>query len=182
MSAPRSQRWFFALWPSSAVRDALATAAGALQLPPGSHLASRENFHLSVAFVGALSAAALERVRRIGAAVRAAPLTIALDTYEYWPKPEVVVIVARSVPPPLQLLWSGLHARLAADGFGLRVKDLRPHVTLARQVAPPPQWPPLQPLSWSAHELCLVCGETLDDGSVYTVVDRWSLLDKPVER
>ena len=118
-------------------------------------------------------------LRAAGAAVRCPTFEVTFDAYEYWPKPEVVVAAARSIPPALQALWADLHQALAGDGFELRVKKLRPHVTLAHRVAEAPQLPPLRPFTWPARELCLVRSDTGATQPVYTVVDTWSLLDKP---
>ena len=107
--------------------------AAALPLEPPARRVPAVNFHLTVAFIGDVPASALAAVRRVGAAARAVRCGVLLDSYEYWPKPECVVALARSVPAPLQALWDGLHAALASAGFALRPKSLRPHVTLARQ-------------------------------------------------
>jgi RNA 2',3'-cyclic 3'-phosphodiesterase len=181
MNAPQGNtvRLFFALWPEESVRLALAAAAAALPLAAAARAVSRENYHLTVAFVGEVPADSLERVRRIGRESRAAGFEIDFDAYEYWPKPEVVVAAAHSIPAPLQSLWTDLHQALAEDGFELRVKKLRPHVTLAHRIAEAPQLPPLRSFMWPAHELRLVRSATGAPAPVYTVVDTWSLLDKP---
>jgi 2'-5' RNA ligase len=172
-------RLFFALWPEEPVRSAVAFAATAVPLAAGACAVPRGNYHLTVAFVGDVLADSLERVRRIGRETRAPDFAIDFDAYEYWPKPEVVVVAARTVPLALQALWADLHQALADDGFELRVKKLRPHVTLAHRVDEAPQLPPLQPFTWPARALCLVRSDTGAAQPVYTVVDTWSLLDKP---
>jgi RNA 2',3'-cyclic 3'-phosphodiesterase len=183
MNAPGAQgnsvRLFFALWPGEPVRTAVAGAAVNLPLASTARVVPRENYHLTIAFVGEVPGGSLERVRRIGGASRASVFAIVFDAYEYWPKPEVVVAAARSIPPALQALWADLHQALAEDGFELRVKKLRPHVTLINRVDEAPQLPPLQPFTWPARALCLVRSDTGAAQPVYTVVDTWSLLDKP---
>jgi 2'-5' RNA ligase len=174
-------RLFFALWPAAPVRSDLAAAGAALPLAAPARLVPRENFHLTIAFVGMVPAPALERVRRIGQRLRASACTIEFDTYEYWAKPEVVVAAARTISPPLQVLWVDLHRALAADGFELRAKQLRPHVTLLRHVRQAPQLPDLRPFVWRARDLCLYRSETGGDQPVYTVLDTWPLLDEIAE-
>jgi RNA 2',3'-cyclic 3'-phosphodiesterase len=184
MNAPGAKRnavrLFFALWPQEPVRSTLAAAAAAAAVPlAGARVVPSENYHLTVAFVGEVPADSLERVRLIGRESRASVFAINFDAYEYWPKPEVVVAATRAIAPALQALWAELHQALADDGFELRVKKLRPHVTLAHRVAEAPQLPPLRPFTWPARELCLLRSDTGTTGPVYTVVDTWSLLDKP---
>jgi RNA 2',3'-cyclic 3'-phosphodiesterase len=172
-------RLFFAFWPADPVRAALAAAAAAVSPGGTARPVARANFHLTVAFLGAVPEASLESVRGIGAALQGVSCTLRFDAYEYWPKPEVVVAAARTIPPQLQAMWEELHGRLAAQGFQLHAKRLRPHVTLVRHVAADPALPLFTPFEWAARELCLVASQTGGNESVYTVVDTWSLLDKP---
>jgi RNA 2',3'-cyclic 3'-phosphodiesterase len=172
-------RLFFALWPPAPARARLEASAAALLLPAPAYAVREEKYHLTVAFVGEVAAEGEERLRRIGRELRAPGFPITCDAYEYWPKPEVVVATARTIPPELQGLWDDLHRALAADDFKMRVKALRPHVTLAKRVAADPALPVFEPFSWRASDLRLVRSEIAADRSVYTVVDTWSLLDKP---
>jgi 2'-5' RNA ligase len=55
-------------------------------------------------------------------------------------------------------------------------------VTLARHCRDAPPLPPLAPIDWPADALCLVRSETAATAPVYTVVDTWPLLDKPLPR
>ena len=158
----------------------MAAAGAALSIAAPARPVGLENFHLTIAFVGAVPAGSAERVRRIGRALKAPACELHFNAYEYWPKPEVLVAAASVIPPALQSLWDDLHRALATAGFELRVKRLRPHVTLIHRVAAEPKLPVFTPFSWLARDLCLVRSETDADQSLYTVVDTWSLLDKPV--
>jgi 2'-5' RNA ligase len=172
-------RLFFALWPPAAARARLAAQAAALALAAPAFPVREEKYHLTVAFVGEVPAPGEDRLRRIGGALRTQGFPITCDAYEYWPKPQVVVAAARTIPPALQGLWDDVHRALAADGFKMRVKRLRPHVTLAKRVTADPALPVFEPFTWLASDLRLLRSETAADRSVYTVVDTWSLLDKP---
>jgi 2'-5' RNA ligase len=171
-------RLFFALWPAQSTREDLAAAGAVLSVAAPARPVRVGNFHLTVAFVGLVPAESLERVRLVGREVKARAIELRFDAYEYWPKPEVVVAAARVIAPALQALWDDLHRALAAAGFELRIKRLRPHVTLMHHVGADPQLPAFRPFTWLARDLCLVRSETGADQSVYTVVDTWSLLDK----
>ena len=172
-------RLFFALWPPQQTREDLAAACALLIMATAARPVRPANFHLTIAFLGAVPAASLERVARIGREASAPACEVRFDAYEYWPKPEVVVAAARVIPTALQALWDDLYRALAADGFELRAKRLRPHVTLIHRVAADPELLIFRPFTWLARDLCLVRSETGADQSVYTVLDSWSLLDKP---
>ena len=170
-------RLFFALWPDDARRGLLAAAAAALLADnPAALPVAAANYHLTLAFVGAVPQAALDPLRRIGAAQRASAITLEFDAYEYWPKPEVVVAAARHVPAALAESWESLHRALAAEGWALRPKRLRPHVTLVRQVRAEPRLPALARFDWSPTQLCLAQSESRGADVVYTVLDTWPLL------
>jgi 2'-5' RNA ligase len=171
-------RLFFALWPPSLIREQLAAAGAALCLSAPARAVSTDRFHLTICFIGEVPVGSVARVHRIGRELRASAFAISLDAYEYWPKPKVVVAAARLIAPELQGLSDDLHRALAAEGFDLYVKRLRPHVTLAQRVAADPQLPTFTAFAWIARDFCLVQSPTGADQGGYTVVDTWPLLDK----
>ncbi len=171
-------RLFYAALPDAAVADHIAAAADALPLPtPAAGLVRRQNWHMTLAFVGELPASQLPVLVELGRAQRIERFSVRFDTYEYWPKPEVVVAAARAVPPALQLLWQQLHRGLAVHLWALDPKRLRPHITLARKVAEPPVLPAMAPFEWPVGAFSLMRSDTSASRSAYTVVDTWSLLD-----
>ncbi len=173
-----SWRLFFAAAPEPQVSDQIASAAAALMHAPHARLVPRSSYHLTLAFVGEVSTSQVERILRIGAAQFATPFSIRFDAYEYWPKPAVIVAAARAVPPALTHLWQQLHTALEAHGWGLDRKRLRPHVTLSRQVEPPPAMPAFAAFDWQVSAFCLMRSVQSEGESAYTVLDTWPLLDK----
>lgn len=179
MNEAAPQRLFFAITPDQAERARLGALALRLPLDQNARRVAAEDYHLTVAFVGEATAAQCEILRRIGAASRCPAFGLHFDAYEYWPKPEVVVVTARNVPAALQGLWRDLHARLAEAGFALDPKRLRPHMTLARGVRTAPALPALPPstgVDCEARALCLLRSARERGPPAYTVVDHWPLL------
>ena len=169
-------RLFFAVRPDPTARDALEEAARSLSLEPGAKLVPRNNYHVTLAFIGEVDASQLSTLRQIGAAQEASALALRFDAFEYWPKPEVMVAAARTIPDGLQALWQQLHRELAAHQWALDPKRLRPHVTLARKVSQTPVLQAMSPLNWVAREFCLMRSEPGAPQPAYTVVDTWPLL------
>ena len=170
-------RLFFALWPDAALRARIGAAAAVLGHVPEGRRVRLDNFHVTIAFVGGVPSAQIAAVQRIGAAQRAGRFALCLAAYEYWPKPEVVVAAVRVIPSPLQSLWDHLHQDLGALGLARAPKRLRPHVTLARQIALDPKLPEMSPLLWRAESFSLMRSDTSGSESIYTVLDTWRLLD-----
>jgi 2'-5' RNA ligase len=160
------------------LRARLAALTASLGLGAEARAVAPENYHLTVAFVGAVDGARAAHVRAIGSAQRPVRCELQFDAFEYWPKPEVVVAAARRIAPALEQLWAQLHRDLAGLGLAQNPKRLRPHVTLARNVAAEPSLQSVPSVEWRPLEFCLVRSDTSGERSVYTVVDTWPLLDE----
>jgi 2'-5' RNA ligase len=179
---------FFALWPDADTRARIAHVADALRVTGEARRVARENYHATLAFVGEVPHSELAVLQQIGRDQRATCCTIQLDTYEYWPDPQVVVAAARQTPAPLLELWTRLHAQLALRHAALSSRRLRPppplrvHVTLARKVVQAPVLQAMSPFHWNARSFGLVRSDTGGARSVYTVVDTWQLLDECPKR
>ena len=175
-------RLFFALWPDAGTRDRIEKAAAALSLAQGARRVPRENYHLTLAFVGEAAESQLEPLLEVGRSQRGSTCTVRFDAYEYWPEPQVAVAVALETPAAIGELWTRLHEALASRHAALKISRpealLRAHVTLARKVAQAPVLQAMSPFCWSARSFSLVRSDTSGPQSVYTVVDTWPLLDE----
>jgi RNA 2',3'-cyclic 3'-phosphodiesterase len=173
-------RLFFALWPDVDTRAQIANAAAALRLADDARPVPRENYHVTLAFVGDVATSQLAVLQQIGSHQRAAGCTIAFDAYDYWRDPQVVAAIASEAPVALKDLWTQLQRDLALHQVSLNLKrphaSLRTHITLARKVAQAPVLPAMSPFHWSARSFSLVRSDTSGARSVYTVVDTWQLL------
>lgn len=170
-------RLFFAAVPDPAARERIAAAAQPLSLERGGKHVPRENYHMTLAFVGEVAASQLPLLLKVGASQKERAFSVTFDAYEYWPKPGVIVTAARLIPDGLHRLWRQLHSDLAAHAWALDPKRLRPHVTLARKVLQPPVLQAMSAFDWSVRDFCLMCSDTSGIRAAYTVVDTWSLLD-----
>ncbi len=107
------------------------------------------------------------------ASAAATPCEIAFDRLEYWKRPQVLCLVAGSIPEPLKALVHALRSELQLRGFTPELRPFRAHVTLARRVlqAPPPG--PLAPLLWPVRGVSLVQSLTDRSGSRYVELAAW---------
>ena len=175
-------RLFFALWPDADTRAQISNIAGALRLAGDVRPVPRENYHLTLAFVGEVTMPQLPVLQQIGRGQRGSGCAIKVDACEYWPKSRAVVAVARETPKALIELWTGLYRELEPHRSSLNLKCLHPllrtHITLARKVAQAPVLQAMSPFYWCARSFSLVSSDTTGAHSVYTVVDTWQLLDE----
>jgi 2'-5' RNA ligase len=172
-------RLFFAAFPDGETRRRIASAAGALALGAGARRLPSENYHMTLAFVGEVSKTQAAALRIVGA-LEVPAFTVRFDTYEHWLKSEVIVMAASECPPALHDLQCKLHAELARQGFALDPRPFHPHVTIARKVAQAPVQQAMSGFLWTITGFELVRSDRSNVGSVYTVLDHWSILDKPV--
>ena len=171
----RQHRLFFALWPPDELRSALAPRIRALQ-PAGVGRPQRpDQWHVTLEFLGSVPASRVAAVRDAAAQVRGGPCEIAFDAVEFWRRPEVLTLVARVLPPPLDDLVTQLRAALAARGFEPESRPFRAHMTLARKVTHPVTPVVFEPLHWPATDFALVESITDRSGSVYTPLASWNL-------
>jgi RNA 2',3'-cyclic 3'-phosphodiesterase len=171
-----TRRLFFALWPDDALRARFEDLARLAKGSSAARAISPGNLHMTLVFIGATSPEQFETVRAVAAAMTGQAGRLRFDALDYWPKPEVIVVAARTPEPHLAALGRALHAALAAVGFELQPKAWRPHVTLLRKVMAPPASVSFAPIDWQPREFVLVESQTRGDELRYTVLDRWPLL------
>lgn len=169
---PDRHRVFFALWPDDATRSAISRATRAAVQSSSGRPIAKDRLHLTVAFLGELTAAGLEVARAVPP-VRVGPFDLTLDAVGLWPESRILWFAPMAPPDPLGELEATLWDELAARGFVAEDRTYRPHVTLARRARPVEM--EVTPVVWSVRELALV--ESFPDGRNvhYEVVQTWPL-------
>ena len=130
-------RLFVAVNFPAAVRGKLSRLTAELDAAsPPVRWTPRENFHLTIRWLGDRDAAERDRAARILAetAGGAEPFEASFGSLGAFPSPRRprVIWIAVEAGPRLRLLRDELERRLAADGFGRDERSFRPHVTLGR--------------------------------------------------
>ena len=169
---PDRHRVFFALWPDDATRAAISRATREAVRLSGGRPIAKERLHVTVAFLGELTAAGLEAVRAVPP-IPVGPFELTLDAVGVWPESKILWLAPTALPAALveleKRLWDGLVER----GFRGGDRDYRPHVTLARRARPVE--PAVEPVRFAVRDLALV--ESFPDGRNvhYEVLERWPL-------
>jgi 2'-5' RNA ligase len=179
----RVARLFFAFWPDEAMQAELARAisAAARGEPLDGSPVPEKNFHLTLAFLGAVPQSRFEALFDIAArSVRSAgsgPIAITLDALEHWRKSQVLVATSRETPRAAVVLAEQLKAALVEQGFAPDLKPFRVHATVARKVRRVTRELHIAPVRWSVDAVHLVESRTGPGGSAYSTVKKW-VLDK----
>jgi RNA 2',3'-cyclic 3'-phosphodiesterase len=169
------RRLFFALWPDDQARLGLAAAVRDL-VPQGTGRPQRpDQWHVTLEFLGDVPESRIPVVVDAGAAASAAASNceIVFDRLEHWKRPEVLCLVAGSIPEPLAALVHALRSELQQRGFTPELRPFKAHVTLARRVPQPPHPGPVAPLPWRVRGVSLVQSLTERSGSRYVELAAW---------
>jgi 2'-5' RNA ligase len=171
----RTRRLFFALWPEPGLRESLARSVSAL-VPDGVGRIQRpDQLHLTLEFLGAVPESRLASVQRAAQATRGHACDVWLDRVAYWRRSSVLCLLASRTPPELEGLVAELRANLERAGFEPERRPYLAHLTLARKVWRPVSLPAPTPVCWPARTFVLVESRTDPAGSVYSVLESWSL-------
>lgn len=176
MSTPDTQpagaRIFFALCPDPGVGDSIYKSTRNAVQASGGRPTSRENLHLTLAFLGNVSPDLEARVTALAtdtaAEVAAGPFRFDLDDIGYWPGSQVLWYGCRQTPETLRELAMQLRRRLQAARLPPKADKFVPHVTLARWVKNPGPLPAAVRIPWEVREFVLMRSETLAAGVRYT--------------
>jgi 2'-5' RNA ligase len=117
---------------------------------------------------------------------RRGAVTITVDRIEHWRKQALLCATPSIVPEEAAALAHTLQQALVEAGFSPdlgkspppgkpAIRSFRAHVTLARKVRRRVPEAHLAPLHWEFGEFALIQSETLPQGSVYTVLERYRL-------
>jgi RNA 2',3'-cyclic 3'-phosphodiesterase len=173
---PDRHRVFFALWPDDAARAAIVRATRDAVRASGGRPVAKERLHITVAFLGELTAAGLEAARS-APPIPVGPFELTLDAVGVWPESRILWLAPSAPSEALFDLEGGLWDALATRGFRPEDRIYRPHMTLVRRAKPIETTVELavEPVRFAVRDLALV--ESFPDGRRvhYEVLQRWPL-------
>ena len=168
-------RLFFALWPDSKTRAALAAWQKKLARACGGRVMRPWTLHVTLAFLGATPEDRLDAVKEAAAGTRGGACEMIIDQAAFWPHNRIVWVGTDTPPPALTALESGLRSRLAAAGIAFDAKPFVAHVTLLRNARPPRGELPADSVPWAAQDFVLVESQPSPEGSRYEIIARFPL-------
>lgn len=175
-------RAFVAVVPPPAVLDAVAGAVESLDVP-GARVTRREQWHLTLQFLG--NRVELDPVAEALAALAVGPATVRLGDYGGFPRERRARVLWLGVVeggPFLAQLCAAVGALLEPLGYPPEERDYHPHLTLARWKAPTDlratvaalEAGPLGP-AWTVEEVVLFESTTKPTGAEHTEWARFRL-------
>jgi 2'-5' RNA ligase len=167
-------RVFFALWPESGVRDALAVLARDVRMECGGRATRPDTIHLTLFFVGEVERNRISDLQVAADAVRSAPFELVIDRLGYFRRARIAWAGA-ACPAALASLVTQLTGQLAVQGIESEDRPYVPHITLAREAVHKPTRTSFDPVIWRARDFVLVESVRAGSASAYEIVQRWGL-------
>jgi 2'-5' RNA ligase len=184
-------RLFVGMAVSDAVKDALERLTLRLRTrDDGLRWSTRDQWHVTLVFLGEVDDAARARLVQELATVRQPPLTLQIDQLGVFPSAGILH-AAVDVTPPLLRLYEAVAAAVHRCGLQVEDRPYRAHITLARSrnrdgrrtIERLRRSAEQQRLHerWEATEFILYRSQLSPGGSRYTVVESFPLERLPSE-
>lgn len=175
---PESKRLFFAIaLPPPLQRQIVRWRADHFP-PEAGHPVAAANLHLTLAFLGDVSAEKQRALAAMAGRIAQPEFTLHLDDAGQWLRSRVVWLGTRQPPRGLLQLANMLRAQAARSGCYQSPQPFHPHITLLRDAGqavaiPPPgfHWA-FQVNTFALYESVFIQGRTR-----YTPLQRWTLGD-----
>jgi len=170
---PSTRRLFFALWPSDELRHELAARAINWVRPFQCRPVPTANFHVTLAFLGAVPSARVAQLGAIGRRLSLDECAIEFARIAVWRNARVLALVADEIPQALAELVTSLRRSLATHAYSVEDRPYRAHVTLARDVPASSHEETIAPIEWPVKGFVLVESTVDSRGSRYDVIARF---------
>lgn len=175
----KQARVFFALWPDTQAREAIASWQVPLSNIVGGRVQPAKNMHNTLVFLGAVPVERMENLRLAAQEVNGEIFQLDFNLARYWGHNQIVYAAPELVPPQLTKLVQALEQALQNHHFVFERRGYKPHVTLLRHA----KWsdtplPPMQPVKWAVQDFVLVQTHGEDQGVHYEVLAHFPLLEK----
>lgn len=174
------RRLFFALsLPAKLQKQVIKWRAQSFPPETGRPVAAA-NLHITLAFLGEISALKTGALTRIAGRIQAQKFSLLLDDIGHWPGSGVVWVGTKRAPNALLQLASVLRSHAARNGCYQSALPFHPHVSLYRSATQPVAIPPATP-DWlvEANEFSLY-ESTYEQGRTrYRSLQTWPLADAP---
>lgn len=169
-------RVFFALWPSSEERAALAAWQAPLRELCGGRAMRAETLHATLVFLGEVEERRLEALQLAAQEVRGHAFRLVFDVAHYWGHNHILFATACNVPPPLLQLVDKLEQSLARHRFRFEKRPYKLHLTLLRHARYSDAALPCMPcVVWNVRDFALVRSAPDENGANYQVLARFRL-------
>ena len=174
MDKTNTRRVFFALWPDDDVRKKMVnTFKQSPQSKFEGRLMQPENLHLTLHFIGNVSAEKLACLDQAAQTVKIKPFELALSSYGHFDKAKIFWMGCRVIPQSLNDLHKRLAEAFSNCDFNIDKRVYAPHVSLMRKISMPGECVDFEAVKWKINEFVLVESMSIEAGVKYKVIRRY---------
>jgi 2'-5' RNA ligase len=171
-AAKGKRRLFFALWPDDATRVAIRHATREAVRRAGGRAIPPENYHLTLAFLGAQPESRLSAILRVAGDIQPPRGELRLEHLGHFARARVLWLGPARTPESLRdfarALWDGLEP----IGIARERRPFAAHLTLARKANRLPNMS-VCPLEWRYRGFALIESVTDPRGARYEILAEW---------
>lgn len=167
---------FFALTPPAPVRREIARLQAQVtpRLPASVRPVPPPNYHITVAFLGAVEASAVPNLCSLAGTVPPPVDDLVLDRLGRFSRARVGWLGSTQVPGPLAAFQARLAGALRDNGYAVDERPWVPHLTLYRNLRTPLPKLDVEPLGWRVDSYELLRTASGQTGPVYRSRGRWT--------
>lgn len=167
-------RIFFALLPDSKTLNAIEYHLAQFSPNIGKKVAP-DNIHITLLFLGNVDMKNIEALCLDCDSISLPSFSLEISQAGWWQKPKILWLAPEKPVPPLNDLVSALNTAAARRQLPFSNRKYFPHITLMRKVTEAPQYPVIEPFTWTARDFCLMQSITRPEGVQYVELARWPL-------
>lgn len=173
----KTRRLFFALWPDSTVRQAIVETFSQLPQPPAGRKMQLHNLHITLHFVGPVSAEVKDCMHQAAQTVSTSAFALTLDCYGIFPRAKIYWMGCQQTPQELLQLNKSLGEAIEKCGYQPQKRDYSPHLTLMRKCVKPHDDAIQEKfaINWRINEFVLVESCIDKHGVNYQVIEKYPL-------
>jgi len=178
MDKTHLKRVFFALWPDESVSEKVFNVFKQSNYVASSgQIHSVNNLHLTLHFLGGLTASQLACVMRQAALVKAEKFELLLDEFGYFKAPKILWLGPKEVPSYLTELHAKLADALSICQLPVESRLYRPHVTLMRKFKGFKKTQIANKVHWKVDRFALLESLSTENGVIYKPLKIYALND-----
>ena len=172
------KRVFFALWPDESLRDSIYKIyQKSIYKASSGQVHQRENFHLTLHFLGSLTPSQVDCALQQAEKVVAEKFELTLDSFACFEKAKILYLGPTEIPPQLSELYEKLTDVLSVCEVPLESRGYQPHVTLIRKFKGFQPSEVSQKVHWEINKFALLESISTANGVQYKPLQFFPLLD-----
>jgi len=176
MEETHLKRVFFALWPGDSVRQKIFNVLKqSIYVNSSGQAHGVNNLHLTLHFLGKLTASQLDCVLQQATTVKAKKFELLLDEFGHFEAPKILWLGPKKTPRHLSDLHTKLANALSICQVPIESRTYRPHVTLMRKFKGFKESHISNMMYWKVDQFALLESLSTENGVIYRPLKLYAL-------